>query len=436
MKYDACVRHGAGRGRDRDGEQPWTIRLGSTFFFLTNRSTGVPVQPALDFLADRFVRKNGQGTLKFSPATRSAYAYDLAAFHWYLDQRGLQVADIRPVDLTEYLDTFTTQCSPATGRPYARATLIRNRNSVLMFVQWLERQGYLKSTEGLDAYIEAAQGAADAGISHLVTSDGRRPPNAPIDRVIRAPNPGLLRELMLNLGPDPVRLAENQSVRIADSQSCVRLMAELALNAGLRRAEVCSLVVAQFEDLELGRKKDFGATAIRIVGKGAKSRDVPVPNWLIRAIQAYIRKERRDVCDRAERWASERLEPDALFLLGTLKRNVVGAPVSPRQLNRVFACARDRLAKRLENRPNHTHLLGALKQTLLTFHSLRHAFAITTYHNRRLMGDPDPSKYVQSILGHSDKETTERMYLRASHVMESELSDFWTEVTEAVIYAS
>lgn len=435
MKYDACVRHGVD-ARDRDAQQSWSLRLGPTFFFLCNRETGYPIQPTLDFLADRFVRKNRLGTLKFSSATRSGYVYDLAAFHWFLDQRGMRIADIRPIDLSEYLDTFTSQLSPATGRPYARATLIRHRNSVITFVSWLDRSGYLRNTDGLDAFLDAAQEPriSERPLTHFISTDGRLPKIEPVDRVIRAPDPRVLRGLMQELGPDPVDLKEDQSLLITKEQSAARLMAEIALNSGLRRAEVCSLHTEQFEIMEMDRKKDLGATAIRVVGKGAKTRDVPVPNWLIKAVQKYIGTKRKKICECAAEKSSDFRPPNEVFLNANPKANVLGTAITPRQLNRMFATARARLTEELAKDAQQPELLGAMQQSLVTFHSLRHAFAITTFHNRRLLGDPDPAKFVQSVLGHAKRETTERMYLRASHVMESELSEFWEEVAGGMIH--
>ena len=57
------------------------------------------------------------------------------------------------------------------------------------------------------------------------------------------------------------------------------------------------------------------------------------------------------------------------------------------------------------------------------FHSLRHSYALTTYVSRRMQGDPNPGKYVQSVLGHTSQDTTDRLYLRASHILEAQISE-------------
>lgn len=384
---------------------------------MTNEATGLPIQPALDFFASKFLTRSASNSLKFSDATRKAYAYDLADFHNYLDSRKTTVEEITTTLISNYFDTFNTLTSPATGDYYSKDTKIRHRNSVMGFIKFAYDAGYLTPN------FDIASAWADSSICDHFKAEEERRPNSPIDRVVRAPDPRLINLIMDALGPEPVKESPAGQIVIREMQSPVRLMGELALQAGLRRSEVTDLRCMQIEEVVINGRKLLGQIPLTVIGKGNKTRQVPVPIWLIAAVMQYINTTRRKIVKRAKEADRNYKEPANVFLYGTKKAGVIGRPITPRQLNRLFAGARISLNKRLEREPSDTHLAKLLINARLTYHSLRHAFAILTYHTRKASGDLDPTKYVQTVLGHAHRETTERIYLRASHILEVQLSE-------------
>lgn len=127
---------------------------------------------------------------------------------------------------------------------------------------------------------------------------------------------------------------------------------------GLRRSELLGLNVADFApDLR----------TVRVRGKGAKERDLPVPRPLQRLLRAYLQERISDA--------------DALLL------NRAGRRLGSTSLQRTW--------KRLLNRAD-------LDQTDLTIHSMRHGAA-----TQWLRAGADV-RTVQRLLGHEGLETTAR----------------------------
>lgn len=418
MAYNACVRHGISpRDETVAPRRTWKTKLSPSFYFLVDESTGLPVQPALDFFASKFLTRNASNSLKFAEETRKAYAYDVADFHHFLDSRKVPVERITTTLISDFFDTFNALPSPATNRPYSRDTKIRHRNSVLGFIKFAYDAGYLATSFNIE------RAWSESSICDHFNAEEERRPNSPIDRVVRAPDPRLLNLMMDSLGSAAVEEGREGQIVVKKLQNPDRLMGELALQCGLRRSEVISLQCVQIDRLVLYRRRPLGDIPVAVRGKGNKTREVPMPVWLLSAVRRYIETTRRQIVNRALETDETYEEPSNIFLSDTEKAGVIGRPITPRQLNRIFAKARSGLLRRLESASQEAHLVKLLCNARLTYHSLRHAFAIVTYHARKVNGDPDPTKYVQTVLGHASRETTERIYLRASHVLEVELSE-------------
>jgi integrase/recombinase XerD len=155
-----------------------------------------------------------------------------------------------------------------------------------------------------------------------------------------------------------------------------RALLELAYGAGLRVSELCGLTVNHLL---------LGEGLVRVLGKGAKERLVPIGRSVIGAVSVYLRQV-RPALDRGR--SQERV------LL-----NSRGKP-----LTRVGAWG---IVKRCAK------VAGIRKR--VTTHSLRHSFA-----THLLEGGAD-LRAVQEMLGHADLSTTQiythvdREYLRSVH---------------------
>lgn len=143
-----------------------------------------------------------------------------------------------------------------------------------------------------------------------------------------------------------------------------RAMFELLYGSGLRVSELAGLDV---RDVRL----DDGW--VRVLGKGRKQRDVPVPRAARAALRRWLR-DRDEVADRAD-------EPtDALFL------NARGGRLTARSVRR-----------RLERAQVQAGTVGRVSP-----HGLRHSFA-----THLLDGGAD-LRAIQELLGHASLSTTER----------------------------
>lgn len=168
----------------------------------------------------------------------------------------------------------------------------------------------------------------------------------------------------------PEVLSTQEVSRLLDAAGSLRNKAALsvAYGAGLRASEVCHLTVPDIDSArEVIRVKD---------GKGQRDRDALLSPSLVKILRAWYR----------EGQAKRKLLPGGWLFPG---QNPVD-PMSPRQLSRVFAQARD----------------DARIDKKVTLHSLRHAFAT------HLLEQHYDIRVIQVLLGH--KKITNTM--RYSHV--------------------
>jgi len=147
-----------------------------------------------------------------------------------------------------------------------------------------------------------------------------------------------------------------------------RAMLEMSYGAGLRVSELLSLDISALA-LEEGY--------LRIMGKGAKERIVPVGGEAIRWTTRYRETVRPSLVERARR--SGRTDTSVLFL------NARGRPLSRMGYWKILKAA----------------ALGAGVRGRVKPHTLRHSFA-----THLLEGGCD-LRVVQELLGHSDISTTQ-----------------------------
>jgi site-specific recombinase XerD len=173
------------------------------------------------------------------------------------------------------------------------------------------------------------------------------------------------------------------SVPAADSAVGLRDRAvlELLYGSGLRVSELCGLDLG---DLDLHRGM------VRVMGKGSKERVVPVGDYAVLAVRAYLRDGRGDFVPDADRPGAHG-DRAALFLNRRKRR------MTPRDAYAVVRAAG----------------LAALPGRTIGPHTLRHSYA-----THLLEGGADV-RAVQEMLGHASLATTQRY----THVSRGRLFD-------------
>lgn len=196
-----------------------------------------------------------------SPNTLAAYRRDLGAFCAWLDERGCGLEDVTPADLDAYVGALR-------ARGLAPASVKRS----LVAVRSLFR---FRSQEGLSAI----------------------DPSAAVETP-RVPS-GL-----------PKALSESEVQALLDAvqgdgavERRDRAVLEILYGTGARISEVCALRLGDV---------DLDGSLLRLFGKGAKERVVPLGRWARVALAAWLAPEGRGAME-PERWA-RRDDADAVFL--------------------------------------------------------------------------------------------------------------------------
>ena len=383
------------------------------FRFLSSTDTGQPIIEVLRFMKWRCVTAIGALHLKVSQNTVTDYAYDLCDFLSFLDHGKTCIADVSAKTLSDYVGSMFCVTSTSTGRIFANETIRRRLSTTKQFLRYCQDNGLLKNRFD----VEQVTLPDDHKVSVLEPKIGEGLAES-VDRNVHFIDPSELSLLMSAIGPwdclaDGIPLYGPRN----------RLIAELALQSGLRRAETLTLRASQVLTANLSERQPLSTFSLRVVGKGNKPRKVPVPVWLVRALQHYVRKDRDLAIEARRRKQPDFIDHGFLFVHGENAPATIGSALRPKQIDEFFSDARHRaIAARLADPDAQGVGLSSLPNCV--FHSLRHAYAVNTYVARRQLGDVNPGKYVQSVLGHKDQKTTDRLYLRASHVFEAEASEF------------
>ena len=142
-----------------------------------------------------------------------------------------------------------------------------------------------------------------------------------------------------------------------------RTILEVLYGSGLRVSEVAGLTVDRV-DLDRGR--------VLVMGKGAKEREVPLSDYAVAALRAYLRDGRHELAPP---------EPSSIVFFNRKKR-----PIGPRDIRAMVEQYGGR----------------SLSGRRVTPHTLRHSFA-----THLLEGGAD-IRAVQELLGHASVATTQR----------------------------
>jgi len=386
--------------------------LPTGFHFLVSRESSSAVQHVLGFMRKRCLSKAGALRLTVSLCTTSAFTYTLSDFYDYLDFNRMRLEDLDLEALTEYQSNLTDLESPVTKKPYATETINQRMWIVKAFVLWCQDNGYLKNR---------------FDVEELPTRDGGTTTVLEPDLDTGLVEPDDINCTYIDTFHLPILMGKFGDWHELDGELPLsgprdRLMAECALQAGLRRAEVCGLRLKSVCSRNLSERDPYSTVSVRVFGKGARWRRVPFPVWLVRALQNYAATERENSIRKRLTRDPDFNDSGSLFVHLETARGSWGDPVSPKQLNRIFKAARPAAAEQIIG-ADPTGIEQALSISQCTFHSLRHNYALNTYVLRRLKGDTNPGKYVQAVLGHRYQSTTDSIYLTASHVYEAELSE-------------
>jgi site-specific recombinase XerD len=263
-----------------------------------------------------------QSLTALAAATKEAYGRDVRDFAAWAERvplPGPEAVDRRV--LRRYLAYLGT-------RRYARRTIARKASSLRRYFAWLRRTGAIAADPA--AGLSAPKG--DARLPHVLRRE----------------------EVAALLDDPPAKVdGDDDAVRLRDDA-----VLELLYGSGLRVAELCGIDLG---DVDLRRH------AVRVLGKGSRTRQVPLGEPAAEALAGWVERGRPAM-------VTEATPPDALFL------NRRGRRLGPRDVRR--------LLDRRSPVPTHPH-------------ALRHTFA-----THLLDGGAD-LRAVQELLGHADLATTQ-----------------------------
>ncbi|HEX2028052.1 MAG TPA: tyrosine-type recombinase/integrase [Nitriliruptorales bacterium] len=290
----------------------------------------------------------------YSPATVRAYAFDVANFVTFLDDRGLVLGEVVPTDLFAYLEWQQRR------RPGGK-------------VVRLGRTGPAPAT--MNRRISAVRGLFE---HQVMTGAVAENPVRAARRAngLRTPTRGLLGHLGSarprgggRLVRQPDRLpetvdADDLAVFVADLLTYRDRAIVLAMVlGGLRAGEVRSLRLADV-DLALGR--------VRVIGKGNRERIVPIDPAFFAECVAYLREERPAGC----------ATPECFVVLRGPTR---GQPMTEAGMRKIFRTHRERS--------------GAMR---VRPHRLRHTYGT------ELAAAGIDLLALRELMGHASPETTAR----------------------------
>jgi site-specific recombinase XerD len=305
----------------------------------------------------------------FSPATVRAYAFDLANFAGFVADRSIELGEVAPTDLFDYLDWQQSRQVAGEGKVVA-----------------LRRRGPAPAT--MNRRIAAVRGLFE----HLVMCGERADNPVPAARRasgLRGQRKGMLGHVAGRsrsggrLVREPRRLpeslpADDVAVFLADLGTHRDRAVVLAMVlGGLRAAEARSLRLADV---------DMGLRRVRVVGKGGKERVVPVDDVFFTECAAYLRAERPGGCR----------TPECFVVLRGPTR---GQPMTEAGLRKVFR--------------THRASSGA---TRVRPHRLRHTYGTD------LAAAGVDLLVLRELMGHASPETTARYVHLSSDTLAAEFA--------------
>lgn len=321
-----------------------------------------PIQEFLRYLAAR----------SFSTKTIRAYAYDLLSYWRWLCRVGKDFTHVTSEDVLEFIEWQKTVYNPQ--HPDTNVYRIADGRNSGLSVLTINRR--LAAVSGLYEY-HLLQNPSAVRRNPVPTRQqnrswrqvGRR--RGLLGHVRRAEQKSSILLRLPRKLPRPLEPKEIEQL-VGSLRKCRdKAIALLMLFGGLRSSEVLAL---RMGDIDLERR------SVRVWGKGATERMVPIDADTARAIHHYILYERPEV-ERAE-----------LFLV--LKGPKKGRPLTPAGLRTVFRYHRERSGVLLGNP-----------------HRLRH-----TYGTNMAEAGVD-IQVLKELMGHASIDsTTQYVHLSATHL--------------------
>jgi len=259
----------------------------------------------------------------YSAHTRINYAEDLRQFMEFVNGEGIE--EIKNIDLT----LIRRYLAAMKDKDYSRSTIMRKTSSLRSFFKFLTRRGILEQNPFL--------------ILHRMKREKKLPQFLYVHE---------FEELIAAPDSSPKGLRD-------------KAILEVLYGAGIRVSELVGL---NLDDLDLSRGY------LRVFGKGAKERIVPLGSKGCLAVQRYL-QEAREFFFRK----NKAMEEKALFL------NKRGRRLSARSIRRLID----------------DYVRKAALQRRVSPHTLRHSYA-----THLLEGGAD-LRAVQELLGHVDISTTQ-----------------------------
>ncbi|WP_186020609.1 phage integrase family protein [Burkholderia gladioli] len=323
-----------------------------------------------------------------SEATRRAYRREAERLLlWAIVAKRKPLSSLNTLDAAEYLEQFLADPQPAerwigrswaerfdpAWRPFAGPLSARSRDTARRILTamgaWLVRQQYLR-VNPFDGLAAAAPVPIDTAGRTLTRAQWQF-----VLQTVWRPEPALGVGAG---GTDAARLAE---ARARERDAFLLL---LAYATGLRRAELAAATTGQLSRKALdGALED--AWLLRVVGKGRRQREVPIPARLMAMLREQLRA-------RPVPLELESAAPDTPLVAHL----VTGAPLRADGLGVLFKQIFARAAAKLE--ASYPGAAADLRRA--STHWLRHTFA-----NHGLDAGAD-IRDMQALLGHASLATT------------------------------
>lgn len=236
------------------------------------------VEDYLGYLADR----------AYSAATVRSYAFDLLHFARWLAAEGIGIGAVVTDTLLRYLTACRTAAVP--GRPGGNVYSIRDGRNAGYAPATVNRR--LAAISGLYAYRQLrdpeAASPVPSGREMRRAAKGER--SGELAHLARPRSRSKLRVRQPRRLPRGLDRTETTALLSSFKTLRDRAIAGLMLFSGLRSGEVLGLVVG---DVDIGRGW------VRVMGKGAKERRVPLDPDVAGLIQSYLLAERPETSAQA-----------------------------------------------------------------------------------------------------------------------------------------
>lgn len=323
-------------------------------------------------------------------------------------------------DLVAYRDAYLGAVSLHTGKEYSANTVGVRMTYIIDFIRFAVENAWIDSdfqigsiapprrphrtTIGLSTLAQNPKGihksTAEAGadLSKLKPKVGR-------DDTVRTLTRHELASLLRWAGPRP-------SERTPSDGGSDRDFTVFALGwaCGLRVQEIADIELLPILAITASSDAPGQMHKLPIRGKGSKLRMIDIPAWLVLDLQAYIDGERKRSMHRRGRKAEEKQ-----LILNSEHSSRAGKPMTKSAMQDLMkrACAEAGLMCKVRKINPETNQAVFNLVPKYSMHSLRHTYAVMSYHNHRKSGyaELDAWKYIQMQLGHNSPTTTINSYL-------------------------